>query len=86
VIEEGKVKSVTVDGEPVDENRQYNVVTLDYLAEGNDNMGAFRNAVANTHTGVTLREVMIDWVKEQTRQGKEVDSALDGRIKILTAE
>lgn len=86
VIEGGKVKSVTVNGEPVDENRQYNVVTLDYLAEGNDNMGAFRNAVAHTNTGITLRDVMIDWVREQARQGREVDSALDGRIKILTAK
>ncbi len=86
VIEEGKVKSVTVDGEPVDENRHYKVVTVDYLAEGNDNMAAFRDAVACTYTGVTLRDVMINWVKEQSRQGKEVDSALDGRIKILTTE
>ncbi len=86
VIENSKVKSVTVDGEPVDDNRLYNVVTVDYLAEGNDHMGAFRNAIACIYTGITLRDVMIDWMKEQTRQGKEVDSALDGRIKILTAE
>lgn len=86
VIERGKVKSVTVDGEPVDEDRHYKVVTVDYLAEGNDNMAAFRDAVAHTYTGVTLRDVMINWMKEQTRQGKVVDSVLDGRIKILTAE
>ena len=84
VIEGDKVKSVTVDGEPVDESRHYKVVTVDYLAEGNDNMAAFRDAITCTYTGVTLRDVMIDWMKEQTRQGKVVDSALDGRIKILT--
>jgi len=39
VIEDSKVKNVTVDGEPVDESRHYNVVTVDYLAEGNDHMG-----------------------------------------------
>lgn len=49
-------------------------------------MTAFRDAVTCTYTEVTLRDVMIDWMKEQTRQGKVVDSALDGRIKILTAE
>lgn len=80
VIEEGKVKSATVDGKPVDENRVYRVVTLDYLAEGNDNMAAFRDALSHTDTGITLRDVMIDWVKEQARQGKEIESALDGRI------
>lgn len=86
VIEDSKVKNVTVDGEPVDESRHYNVVTVDYLAEGNDHMGAFRNAVSCIYTGITLRDVMIDWIKGQTRQGKEVNSALDGRIKILTTE
>lgn len=81
VIEGGKVKSVTLDGEPVDENRLYHVVTVDYLAEGNDHMTAFLDAVTSTYTGITLRDVMIDWVKEQTRQGKEIDAVLDGRIR-----
>ena len=64
-----------------DENRLYHVVTVDYLAEGNDHMTAFLDAVTSTYTGITLRDVMIDWVKEQTRQGKEIDAVLDGRIR-----
>lgn len=83
IIEDKKVKSVTIDNKPVDNNRIYNIVTLDYLAEGNDNMSAFRNAVSVNNTGVTLRDVMIDWVKEQTRMGKEVESSVDGRIVII---
>jgi 2',3'-cyclic-nucleotide 2'-phosphodiesterase (5'-nucleotidase family) len=83
VIEGEKVKSVTVDGKPVDNDRIYRIATLDYLADGNDNMSAFRNAVANVNTGVTLRDVMIDWVREQTRQGREIESALDGRITVI---
>ncbi|MDR2816320.1 MAG: 5'-nucleotidase C-terminal domain-containing protein [Proteiniphilum sp.] len=82
LIEGGKVKSVTIDGQPIDKDKIYHIVTLDYLAEGNDNMSAFRNAVKNVNTGITLRDVMIDWVKEQTRRGKEVESVLDGRILI----
>jgi len=82
MVEEGKVKSVTVDGKPVQDDKVYQVVTLDYLAEGNDNMAAFRNAVSVQDTGTTLRDVMIDYVKEQTRRGKEVVSTLDQRIII----
>ncbi|WP_298650859.1 5'-nucleotidase C-terminal domain-containing protein [uncultured Proteiniphilum sp.] len=77
-----KVKSVTIDGQPIDKNKIYHIVTLDYLAEGNDNMSAFRDAVANVNTGITLRDVMIDWVKEQTRRGDEIESVLDGRIVV----
>lgn len=82
VIEEKKVKEVTVDNEPVEDERVYRVATLDYLAEGNDNMNAFRDALSLTDTGITLRDVMIDWVREQTRQGKEIDSVMDGRITV----
>lgn len=82
VIKEKKVRSVTIDGQPIDKDKIYHIVTLDYLAEGNDNMSAFRDAVTSVNTGVTLRDVMIDWVKEQTRRGEEIESTLDGRIVI----
>lgn len=82
VAEGGKVKNVTIDGKPVDRNRIYHIVTLDYLAEGNDNMSAFRNALSSVNTGITLRDVMIDYVKEQTRRGTEIKSVLDDRITI----
>jgi 2',3'-cyclic-nucleotide 2'-phosphodiesterase (5'-nucleotidase family) len=80
VIEGGKVKSVTIDGQSIDDDKIYHIVTLDYLAEGNDNMSAFRDAVTSANTGITLRDMMIDWVQEQTRRGNEIESVLDGRI------
>lgn len=83
VIQNRKVKNVTIDGKPIDPGKIYHIVTLDYLAEGNDNMGAFRNAVSSDNTGLTLRDLMIDWVKEQTRRGEEVESVLDGRIVVV---
>lgn len=83
VIENRKVKSVTLDGKSIDPNRMYHVVTLDYLAEGNDSMAAFKNAVKKTDTGITLRDVMIDYVKDQTRRGKEITSQLDERITVI---
>lgn len=83
VAEGGKVKSVTIDGSPIDENAIYHIVTLDYLAEGNDNMSAFSNAVSSVNTGITLRDVMIDYVKEQTRQGNQIKSVLDDRISVI---
>ncbi len=46
-------------------------------------MNAFLNAISINNTGVTLRDIMIDWVKEQTRMGNEIESAIDGRIIII---
>lgn len=80
VIKRGKIISATVDGKKIENSRVYNVVTLDYLADGNDNMSAFRNALSMRDSGITLRDVMIDWIREKSRQGREIESALDGRI------
>jgi 2',3'-cyclic-nucleotide 2'-phosphodiesterase (5'-nucleotidase family) len=83
VAEGGKVKSVTLDGNPIDERATYHIVTLDYLADGNDNMTSFKNALTSVNTGITLRDLMIDYVKEQTRRGNEITSVLDGRITVI---
>jgi 2',3'-cyclic-nucleotide 2'-phosphodiesterase (5'-nucleotidase family) len=82
VIGNGELKSVTIDGEPIDENRVYQIVTVDYLADGNDGMAAFHNALSKNNTGIILRNLIIDHIKELTRQGREIDSVLDGRIVV----
>jgi 2',3'-cyclic-nucleotide 2'-phosphodiesterase (5'-nucleotidase family) len=80
VIGGGEVQSVTIDGQPIDSERIYNIVTVNYLADGNDGMDAFRNAISKTDTGIILRNLIIEHIKEETRQGREINAALDGRI------
>lgn len=82
VIKDRKIKSATLNGKPIDNQKTYNVVTLDYLADGNDSMSAFKNAIETNNTGVTLRDIMIDYVRNQTAQGKNISSQEDGRITI----
>ncbi len=81
-IKNREVMSATLDGKPIDKERTYRVVTIDYLAEGNDSMKAFQNALKIENTSITLRDVMIDYVREQTAQGKAITSGLDGRITV----
>ncbi len=80
LVEDKKVKKVSVHGEPVDPQRIYTVVTLDYLAEGNSGMNALTKAESVVFPGITLRDYMIDYVRRQTAAGKEIVSELDGRI------
>ena len=77
------MQNVTIDGKEIDENKVYKIVTLDYLADGNNGMEAFLDAVSTDNTGITLRDIMIDHVKEQTRSGNKLTSKLDGRITII---
>lgn len=43
-IKGGKLTEALIDGKPVDNNKMYTIVTLDYLAEGNDGVSAMKNA------------------------------------------
>ena len=83
VIAGKKVKSALVNGKTVDPEKMYHIVTLDYLAEGNNQMTALRNAISNKPTGITLRDLMIDWVKTEHLRGNAVTSVLDHRITII---
>jgi 2',3'-cyclic-nucleotide 2'-phosphodiesterase (5'-nucleotidase family) len=77
-----ELKSALVDGKPVDPDKNYTIVSLDYLADGNDGMEDFRKAISIEKTNLTLRDMMIEYVKSQTKQGKTLHSVLDGRIII----
>ncbi len=82
-IKDKKLLSATVDGKPIDNDKTYKIVTIDYLAEGNDGMAAFRNGKNVENTGITLRDVMINYIKDQTRMGNSISSKIDGRIEVL---
>lgn len=83
VISDRKTQSVTIDGKPIDNDKIYSIATLDYLADGNNGMDAFLNASEISDTGITLRDIMIDYVKEKTSEGKKLSSKNDGRITIV---
>ncbi len=81
-INNKKVESLTIGGKPVKDDQIYRIATLDYLADGNSGMSALTKATKTFDTGVTLRDVMIDYVRKCTAEGKKIDSKLDNRIII----
>lgn len=82
IIKDGKLESATVKGLPVDKDKVYTIITLDYLADGNDGLDAFKNSIELIEPGLTLRDAMMQYVKEQTAKGNEISSVLDGRITV----
>lgn len=83
VIKDEQVESLMIDGKPLDDNKLYTIVTLDYLAEGNDGMDALTNAEWSAETGLTLRDFMLKYIAEIAKEGKQLSSVLDGRITII---
>lgn len=80
ISEGGSLISANIGGKPVDKDKVYNIATIDYLAEGNDGMLAFKKADTITYpeNGI-LREVFIDYVKDLNKGGIPVDAKIEGR-------
>ena len=79
---EGELLEAEVGGCPVVADKEYTVSTIDYLAEGNDGLEAFREAKLKTFPPrpLLLREVFLDYVKGCERKGCLVDAKSEGRI------
>lgn len=83
VSKDKKIVSCTIDGKPIDDNRMYKVATIDYLAEGNDNLFALAKAVEkDCHPELTIRTIFLEYVQDLTQKGQEVTAAAGNRIII----
>lgn len=73
---------ITINGKAFDETKNYWVVTSDYLANGGDNYTFFKNAIERKPMNALLRDVVINYCNDMTKQGKTLKPYLDGRISI----
>ena len=82
---DGKLLDATVAGTEIEDSKEYKVATLDYLAEGNDHMTAFAkvgDADKLLPEKATVRQLFLNYVNEQTKAGKKIDSKIEGRITV----
>lgn len=85
IAKDGKLKSVTLDGKAIDPQKNYRVATLDYLAQGNDGLTAFKsktNVVSPTGEANDVRHVIVKYFDEKKAQGQAVDSKVEGRVTV----
>ena len=81
VISNNKVKSVTVDGKPVEDSKTYTVATVDYLV----NLGRYglENASSRHDSHEIIRDYYVSYFRHLSQNGrKEITAAEDGRIKV----
>jgi len=82
VINGKNLESLKIGGRPVDPAKTYRIVTINYLAEGNDGMAALTEATSEQQSGVLIRDMIIEHIKLLTAEGKKIDAKLDNRVKI----
>ncbi|MCL1937143.1 MAG: 5'-nucleotidase C-terminal domain-containing protein [Candidatus Azobacteroides sp.] len=82
-IQSQNVQSLEIGGNPLDENKIYRIATIDFLAQGNDGMTAFKQAVNRLDSNQTLRDLMIQYIKDLTAKKQTIHATLDNRIAII---
>lgn len=79
-IDKERAVNVIIKGEPIKNDKIYTVVTSDYLAAGNDKLTPLTRHLKRLNTGLKIRNIYIDYMIAQTKNGKKINSQLDQRI------
>ncbi|MBQ8047298.1 MAG: 5'-nucleotidase C-terminal domain-containing protein [Prevotella sp.] len=83
ITADGKLVSALFNGQPIDPKKTYRIATLDYLAQGNDKMEAFKaktDVVSPQEEENNTRYIIMDYFREQAAKGQAVDAQVEGRI------
>ena len=85
ITKDGRLKSARLDGKEIDPEARYRIATLDFVAQGNDNMTAFKSATdVSSPAGKdnNVRFIIMKYMQEKMKQGMSVSSKTEGRIKV----
>lgn len=85
ITRSGGLVSASLNGEAIDPARDYRVATLDYLAQGNDGLLAFKSktsVVSPEDEAHDVRYIIVDYFKHQSANGQAVDAKVEGRVTI----
>ncbi|HLT08735.1 MAG TPA: 5'-nucleotidase C-terminal domain-containing protein [Cyclobacteriaceae bacterium] len=79
--EEG-LKKFTIAGKEVESDKHYILAINDYLANGGDHMDFLIPVPRLVESGILLREMLLDQMREWTEAGRAIDAEIEGRQKL----
>ncbi len=82
LIENDKIKDVLINGEPIEAQKTYHIVTSDYLASGGDNMDFLKKAKKTTFLNVKFRDMIIEAISQENQAGRKIDATIGGRVEV----
>jgi 2',3'-cyclic-nucleotide 2'-phosphodiesterase (5'-nucleotidase family) len=60
--------------------KEFKILSSDYLSNGGDNMKFFLNPIKIEPVGIKLRDAIIQYCIQENKKGKQLTGKLDGRI------
>ena len=82
VIEKGKLTSILIGGEPLDDEKIYGVATNSFLLYGGDGLFLAKEAVELKIFDELVLDAMLDSIKKCTAEGRPFEYKLDSRVVI----
>jgi 2',3'-cyclic-nucleotide 2'-phosphodiesterase (5'-nucleotidase family) len=83
-VKDGQVLELLVGGEPVDDDRIYNVATIDFLLSGGDGIFSGRQFEETLETELMVFDVIMAHVRGLAEAGQPIAKERDGRVVDLT--
>lgn len=83
IVNDKKAKEVYINGQKL-LDKNYTIITSDYLSGGGDKMDFFLNPIKTEKLGVKLRDAMIEFVINEKEQGNNLTATKDKRISYAT--
>jgi len=82
VYRNGKPVKILVQNEPLDDQKVYKLVTLDFIAKGGDNLISEIQFEKVVYTTMLFRDFLIEEIKDMSQKGISLDGRLEGRVSI----
>lgn len=84
VAKDGKIESIEIDGEPLDDDKIYGVTTVSFLLNGGDGLFMAHDALKMVeYHDVNVIDAVLEHVYAQTAAGKSLEYKTDGRVTII---
>ncbi len=80
IIKNGKAADVLIGGKPLDLLATYTIANSDYVANGGDNSEMLKT-IPQINRGVLLRDALLEYVQDFTKQGKPVTVTVQNRVR-----
>jgi len=81
-IKNKEAAEVMINNAPFDSTKIYKAVTSDYLANGGDNLLFLAEIKQREYVNLKIRDAMIEYIQQLTKDGKIIDPKIDGRITV----
>ena len=78
---DGQLQEATINGKAVQAHKKYKIALSDFIANGGDKC-YFLKDQPQENLGIMLRDMMIEYVREETAKGNKLDAKRSGRIMI----